>query len=505
MADAKGKVLMLQGTASSVGKSVLATALCRIFRQDGYRVAPFKAQNMSNNSFVTVDGREVGRAQATQAAAAGVELRAEMNPLLLKPEADHRSQVVLLGRPQGVLHGADFLSRKQEFWPVVVRSLDILRHEYDLVVIEGAGSPAEINLRAGDIANMRVACHAQAPVLLVGDIDRGGVFAHIVGTLQLLEREERERVAGLVVNKFRGSPELLRAGIEWLSCYTDLPVAGVVPWLERIGVADEDAVSLEALVTSPAGGLDIVAIAFPRIANFDDLDPLVAEADVTVRFVRQAGEFGSPDLVILPGTKSTIADLVWLRDTGLDAAVLHHRQRGGAVIGICGGFQMLGREIRDPAGIESAHERAEGLHLLEVRTTFAPVKSTHRVTAEIAAPKGLLAGVTGAVAGYEIHMGETIVSAPALRIRVRSGTPCEAFDGALSDDGQVFGTYLHGIFDNDALRDAILSRLAERRGLARRSASGAVWEREHAYDRLADHVRRALDMDLIRGLVEARP
>jgi adenosylcobyric acid synthase len=494
---------MLQGTASSVGKSLLATALCRILRQDGVRVAPFKAQNMSNNSFVTAGGLELGRAQAVQAEAAGIEPTADMNPILLKPEADHRSQVVILGRPEGTIGGGDFISRKRGFWPVVTRSLDRLREEYDVIVIEGAGSPAEINLRAGDIANMNVARYAASPVLLVGDIDRGGVFAHLVGTLQLLEPDERALVAGLVINKFRGTASLLQPGVEWLSAYTGLPVAGVVPWMRDVGVADEDAVALDN--RRPAGdraALDIAVVHLPHIANFDDADALAAERDVRVRFISAAAGVTGADLIILPGTKSTMADLDWLRSTGIDAAIIAHAAAGGAVIGVCGGFQMLGDRLLDPDGVESPRPEAAGLGLLRAVTTFESQKSTHRAVASVTACRGILAGLGGAaLAGYEIHMGRTVTQAPAFSILSRSGAACDEPDGGMNPAGTVFGTYLHALFDNDAFRAGLLATLAAKKGISR-PAAGTAWSREQAYDRLAAHVRAALDMAFIHRLLE---
>ncbi|MHB8577461.1 MAG: cobyric acid synthase [Dehalococcoidia bacterium] len=494
---------MLQGTASSVGKSLLVTALCRILRQDGVDVAPFKAQNMSNNSFVSADGLELGRAQAVQAEAAGVEPTAEMNPILLKPEADQRSQVVVLGRPRGTIGGADFISRKAELWPAVTASLDLLRERHRAIIIEGAGSPAEINLRASDIVNMRVARYAQAPVLLVGDIDRGGVFAHLVGTLQLLEGDERRLVRGLIVNKFRGTRSLLQPGIAWLEEYTGIPVAGVVPWLNEVGVADEDAVALEAPAAAPGVGmLDVAVMQFPRIANFDDLDPLAAEPGVRVRFVSRAAQFGAPDLVVLPGTKATIADLDWLRDTGLAGAVCRHVAAGRMAIGICGGFQMLGGRIHDPTRVESSTGEAAGLGLLPVETTFEPVKATHRVRARVTGALASLNLPAGAeLSGYEIHMGQTTTRAPAFRINQRSGADCDEPDGAANADGAVFGTYLHGLFDNDSFRGALVNRLFSRRGLPSAPATPA-WSRQDAYDRLAAHVRASLDIALVRRLLD---
>jgi adenosylcobyric acid synthase len=495
-------VLMIQGTASSAGKSLLVTALCRIFRQDGLRVAPFKAQNMANNSFVTPDGLELGRAQAAQAEAAGIAPRVEMNPILLKPEAHHRSQLVVLGRPRGTIGGGDFLQRKAELWPVVAAALDRLRALFDLVVIEGAGSPAEVNLRAGDIVNMRVARYARAPVLLVGDIDRGGVFAHLVGTLLLLDAEERALVRGLVINKFRGSAELLRPGLDWLQDYTGVPVLGVVPWLEDTRVADEDAVALEHVRSAAPAALNVVVPKLPHVANFDDLDPLAAEPDVSVRWIERPEEFGTPDLVVLPGSKATASDLCWLRATGLADRIVAHARAGGAVIGVCGGFQMLGVALHDPERVESEAEHVLGLGLLPVETWFAREKATHQVRATVAEARGLLEGAAGvAVTGYEIHMGTTQAPAPALRILSRSGWPCDAPDGAIDGTGMVFGTYVHGLFDNDTLRAVLLANLARRQGRERAEA-GLRWSREAAYDRLAAHVRTALDMRAVYSLIE---
>jgi adenosylcobyric acid synthase len=497
-------VLMVQGTASSAGKSLLVTALCRILRQDGLRVAPFKAQNMSNNSFATPDGLELGRAQAVQAEAAGIPPRIEMNPILLKPEAQHRSQMVVLGRPRGTIGGGDYISRKVELWPVVTAALDRLRAEYDAVVIEGAGSPAEINLRAGDIVNMRVARYAAAPVLLAGDIDRGGVFAHLVGTLQLLQPEERALVRGMVINKFRGSPELLRPGVDWLEQYTGIPVAGVVPWLEEAGIADEDAVALEqAVAPAPAApnAITVVVPRLPHVANFDDLDPLATEPGVSVRWIDRAAQFGAPDLVVLPGSKATIADLAWLRAVGLAEMIEQQARRGGGVIGLCGGLQMLGSALHDPEHVESEAATVAGLDLLPVETWFAAEKATHQVQARLLSARGLFAGGDLLdINGYEIHMGRTETRQPALRISERSGVVCDVADGAASADGMIQGTYLHGLFDNDALRALLLANLALAKGVAR-EGTGAPWSREAAYDRLAAHVRAALDMKLVRRLL----
>jgi adenosylcobyric acid synthase len=496
------KVLMVQGTASSAGKSLLVTALCRIFAQDGVRVAPFKAQNMALNSFVTSEGHEIGRAQAVQAQAAGIPPHVDMNPVLLKPEGDARSQVVVMGRPWQTLTAADYYERKRVLWEQVTVALARIRERYDLVVIEGAGSPAEINLREGDIVNMAVALHTNAPVLLVGDIDRGGAFASLLGTLMLVEAEERRLVKGVVINKFRGDVRLLQPGLEMFEARAGVPVLGVVPYLHDLSIAEEDSVVLEGARTAdgPDGAIDVVVIRFPRISNFDDFDALALEPGVRVRYVGAARELGRPDAVILPGTKHTLADLGWLRSQGLDRRVVDLAWQGAAVVGVCGGYQMLGRAISDPAGVESsAGEQSEGLGLLPVVTEFAPVKATHQVQALALA--GAARGTQ--VTGYEIHMGRSRLvedkAQPFLRLVRRSGQRVDAFDGAVDAADRVLGTYLHGIFDNTRFRRAWLRSLGwsppdQEVDLA------AV--REAAYDRLAAAVRASLDMGLLRQIVE---
>jgi adenosylcobyric acid synthase len=493
---------MVQGTASSVGKSLLVTGLCRLFRQDGLRVAPFKAQNMSNNAAVTPDGGEIGRAQAVQAEAAGVVPTVDMNPILLKPEADHRSQVVLRGKPAFTLQGGDFLTRKAELWPYVTESLDRLRAEHDLVVIEGAGSPAEINLRSGDIVNMRVALYARSPVLLAGDIDRGGVFAHLYGTLALLEPDERASIKGFIINKFRGDIGLLRPGIPMFEERAGLPVIGVVPYLRDLRIADEDAVSLESHRRSASGALDVAVIKLPHIANFDDLDPLEREPDVSVRYVSAADALNAPDLVVIPGTKATIADLSWLHDRGLAAAIRTYAGRGGAVLGLCGGFQMLGSSVDDPDGVESEGGIAEGLGLLNGTTVMISEKATHLIEGEVSAGAGLLVGSGPApLRGYEIHMGRTTNQEPApVRLLSRSGQSCDQDDGAITADGWVLGTYVHGFLDNDLLRARILGNLARRRGVAYTPAPSL--DRHAEYDRLASTLRDALDLPALYRIVE---
>ena len=498
-----GRVLMVQGTASHVGKSVLVSALCRIFRQDGYRVAPFKAQNMSNNSYVTPDGGEIGRAQAVQAQAAGVETQVEMNPILLKPETDQRSQVVLMGRPYTTAQTMDYYELKSHLWESVHTSLDILRDQYDIVVIEGAGSPAEINLKATEIVNMRVALYANAPVLLCGDIDRGGVFAALVGTLELLEPEEREAIKGFVINKFRGDINLLTDGLTWLEDRTGIPVTGVVKHYRDIHIPEEDSVALDLPVRVKGNSvLDIAVIQVPHISNFDDFDPISMESGVTLRYVESPHDLGRPDLIILPGTKTTIPDLDWMDRQGLTQAVREAHSNGSALVGICGGYQMLGSEVRDPDGVESTQLQLPGLGLLPMTTIFSGSKETHRVTGKVSLDLGLLAGAKGLpVQGYEIHMGRTVVEGVGVPFAIddRSDlavTKDNALDGSLDSTGWVMGTYIHGLFHNTGLRQAMLQALARRKGVTLPS-SDDVTSMDAEFDKLADWVRGSLNMDQI--------
>jgi adenosylcobyric acid synthase len=499
------KVLMVQGTSSSAGKSLLVAALCRIFARRGMRVAPFKAQNMSNNAAVCADGAEIGRAQAVQAAAAAIEPTADMNPILLKPETDARSQVVLMGRPWRTLAAGEYYQHKGELWPVVTAALDRLRAAYELVIIEGAGSPAELNLQAGDIVNMAVARYAWAPVLLVGDIDRGGIFAQLLGTLWLLTPEERALVRGLVVNKFRGDTALFAEGVRILEERGGVPVLGVIPYLPDLAIPEEDAVAIENLqpqISNPHStpeAIDIAVIALPRIANFDDFDPLAAEPEVQVRYVSSSQALGRPQAVILPGTKSTVADLAWLRAQGLAEAIQQLASEGVVIVGICGGYQMLGQVIRDLAHVESSADEVPGLGLLPVETVFEKEKATHRAQARVLGGPGWLDTVAGqTVHGYEIHMGRSRGGQPWLEITERNGTPISLEDGAVSGDGQVWGCYLHGLFENQATRRAWLARLGwhSDRGQAPPLAGG-----EAAFERLANTVEAALDMEQLEAIV----
>jgi adenosylcobyric acid synthase len=487
--------LMIQGTASSVGKSVLVAALCRIFRRDGFKVAPFKAQNMALNSFVTKEGGEIGRAQAVQAEAAGIECSVDMNPVLLKPEADAKSQVIVLGKAARTLKASEYYDYTPYLLGVIEDSLNRLRSNYDIVVIEGAGSPAEINLKEKEIVNMRVALMANAPVLLAGDIDRGGVFASIIGTLELLTEEERDLVKGLIINKFRGDVALLKPGLEILEKRSGKPVLGVIPYFRGISIAQEDSVYLdERTVSSTNRGVDIAVIRLPHISNYDDFDPLEA-MDCTVRYVSKPSEMGSPDLIILPGTKSTIADLIRLREQGLAQAIIQQARAGTPVIGICGGYQMLGKTINDSYQVESKEGSIAGLGLLDIETNFEKVKTTTQVKAKVVADRGLFEGLSGIeVTGYEIHMGQTTNQnyKPALQIVETPQGKADYYDGASSDDNLVFGSYVHGLFHNANFTQALLNRLRQLRGLP--VAAGISMDRDKQYDELAKIVRGNLNM-----------
>lgn len=511
------KTLMVQGTSSSSGKSLLVTALCRIFARQGLRVAPFKAQNMSNNAAVCPDGNEIGRAQAVQAIAAGVEPQADMNPILLKPEADARCQVVLNGRAWRTVAAREYYQYKTQLWEAVTAALDRLRAHYDLVIIEGAGSPVELNLKAGDLVNMAVARYAQSPVLLVGDIDRGGIFAQLLGTLWLLPPEEQALVRAMVVNKFRGDITLFADGVRILEERSGIPVLGIVPYLDRLRIPDEDAVAIEerkypldchlTQTTLPPGEVDIVVIRLPRISNFDDFDPLMDEPGVHVRYVTSLEMLGSPHAIILPGSKSTLSDLHWLRAQGLAEAIREFAACGGAVVGICGGYQMLGAVLRDPLHVESPEEETAGLGLLPVETIFAADKITHRVTARILEGPAWLASLSGTtVHGYEIHMGRTGTvasvshaqgSQPWLCITQRSDALVEVLDGAVSADGRIWGCYVHGLFENTQLRRAWLTSL----GWGNREDETQS-ARPDPFEALADAVESALDMPQLYAILE---
>jgi adenosylcobyric acid synthase len=491
------RTLMVQGTASSVGKSILVTALCRIFKQDGYRVAPFKAQNMALNSFVTREGGEIGRAQAVQAEAAGVEPTVDMNPVLLKPEADSRSQVIVMGKVAKNLKASEYYDYTPFLLQTIEDSLNRLRAAYDIVVIEGAGSPAEINLKEREIVNMRIARMAGAPVLLVGDIDRGGVFAALVGTLVLLTEDEQNLVKGLIINKFRGDLELLKPGLVMLENRALKPVLGVIPYFKGISIAQEDSVFLEDKApVAPGQGINVAVVRVPHISNYDDFDPL-EEMGCTVRYIHEAAELGSPDLIVLPGTKSTIADLLYLKQKGLDQAIIRLAGAGTPVIGICGGYQMLGRVISDPQGIESDKTAVEGLGLLDIETVFQAEKRTVQVKAVMVCGEGLFKGLEGTkVKGYEIHMGQTTGRGKtAFQVLDTPGGEADYFDGTVGGGNLILGSYLHGLFHNELFSRVFLDNLREFRGLS--APISAPKNRDSQYTELADIVRRNLDIKQI--------
>ena len=508
---------MVQGTGSGVGKSFLAAALCRLFARAGYRVAPFKSQNMALNAAVTPEGGEIGRAQAAQAEAAGLEPSVDMNPILLKPESDHRCQVVVHGRARATVDFAGYELMKPALLPLVVESLERLRGAYDLVVIEGAGSPAEINLQAGEIVNMTIARLAEAPVLLVGDIDRGGIFAAFVGTLALLDAPDRARIAGFVVNKFRGDRGLLTPGLEMLMARTGVPVLGVVPYLAERLVPAEDSLDLAELArageaaSAVAGGssgpvIEVAVVRLPRISNFDDFEPLAAEPRVRLRLAGAPGDLGSADLIVLPGSKSTIADLQWLEASGVGASIRSAAAAGRPVLGICGGYQMLGAAIHDPEHVESPLGTVTGLGLLPVVTTFTRDKRTVRVRARVTGEAPLFGAAAGELVAYEIHAGRTrgagdqAPPAPPFTVTERAGGAVAEPDGASDPTGRIVGTYLHGLFENTRLRRALLESLAAWSGKPGGSWGLSAGPRAR-YDRLAEVVGASLDISTVSKLV----
>ena len=489
----KPAALMLQGTGSDVGKSLLAVGLGRAYTRRGLAVRPFKPQNMSNNAAVTAEGGEIGRAQALQARACGVAPSVHMNPVLLKPQTDVGAQVVVQGRVRGNAGARDYQALKAELLPAVLDSFARLSEGADLVLVEGAGSPAEANLRAGDIANMGFAEAADIPVTLIGDIDRGGVIASIIGTWALLSEAERTRTAGVIINRFRGDVSLFDEGLTIIERETGLACFGVVPYFaEARALPAEDALAVEAHVSQARDGAIRVAVpVLSRIANFDDLDPLMAEPDVTVEFIQPGSALpGDADLIVLPGSKATLPDLAFLRAQGWDIDIAAHLRRGGWVLGLCGGYQMLGGHVRDPRGIEGAPGEAEGLGLLEIETELGGNKTLVQV-------EGIELTSDEPVRGYEMHMGETAGpgrARPMLRLGGRD-------EGAVSADGRVMGCYLHGIFAADTFRHAFLSRLKDR------ESSGLAYETEieATLDALAEHLETHLDLDALLAAARARP
>ena len=502
------KALMVQGTGSGAGKSLIAAALLRIFTDMGVKAAPFKAQNMALNSYVTIEGGEIGRAQALQAEAARVEPSVHMNPVLLKASGEAGSQVILQGKVHSTMKAQEYYAFRKEAWKVVRDSYAKLLRAYDLIIMEGAGSPAEINLMDVDIVNMAMARHAKAPVLLVGDIDKGGVFASLYGTAKLVGRDRR-LIKAFVINKFRGDVEILRPGLDMIRQKTGIPVIGVLPYIMDTGLPEEDGV---ALYQSPRyrtaaehAPVRVVVVKLRYISNFTDFDPFYYEPDVEIRFSANGPDIENADFVILPGTKNTVKDLVSLRESGLDVSIRKAQEKGAMILGMCGGYQMLGRKIYDPEGVESPLPETDGLGLLDVETVFGPGKRTFRVEAT---PLGTSWGKAGdrPLEGYEIHMGESAGDIGLFRVKKLSGDAGteakseEYIDG--SRKGNCWGTYLHGIFDNDSFRRDVINVLRARKGLSPGGA-GADYAalKDKAIDSLADVVREHIDMDFVKGMV----
>ncbi len=487
-------VLMIQGTTSDAGKSALVTGLCRLLKRQGIKVAPFKPQNMALNSAVTIDGGEIGRAQALQARAAGIAPHSDMNPVLLKPNSDTGSQVIIQGHAIGNMDARRYHQYKRIAMKAVLQSYHRLHEDYDVVLVEGAGSPAEINLRANDIANMGFALAVNAPVLLIADIDRGGVFAHLVGTLQLLEAKERALVKGMVINRFRGDHGLLQPGISWLEKETRTPLTGTIPYLHGLYLEGEDSLTRTNSTASSDDSVRILIPDLPHLSNHTDFDALNLHPQVNLQFVKASDPIKAADLIILPGSKNVRLDLAWLREQGWQQALLKHLRYGGRLLGICGGFQMLGTSIEDPQGIESAPGSTPGLQLLEIETVLERHKQLRNVT-------GTLLRSEAIVSGYEIHTGVT--TGPALlnpALKLADGFEEERAEGARSIDGQIIGTYLHGLFDEPSACHALLNWA----GLTQITPSHFQQEREQQIDRLADAIEEHLDMDQIYKLIGLR-
>ena len=494
------KTIMIQGTMSNAGKSLLAAGLCRIFHQDGYRVAPFKSQNMALNSFITKEGLEMGRAQVMQAEAAGIEPSVLMNPILLKPTNDVGSQVIVNGEVLGTMSARDYFKYKKKLVPDIMKAFNKLAEENDIIVIEGAGSPAEINLKSEDIVNMGMAKMAKAPVLLAGDIDRGGVFAQLYGTVELLEEDERRMIKGLIINKFRGDKSILDPGVAMLEEKCKIPVVGVAPYM-NIQVEDEDSLTERFDRQQEVGVIDMAVIRVPRISNFTDFNALERMDIVNLRYVDNAAMIGSPDLIIIPGSKNTIGDLKWMRYNQIEAQIIRCLRQDVLVLGICGGYQMLGDVIDDSCNAETG-ETIPGMGLLPVVTTFSRNKHRTRVEGIICKQSGIWSGLTGKVCGgYEIHMGESVVKTDVAFAKIRNTADgLEYMDGCVR--GNVAGTYMHGIFDVQEFCDSFIEMLCKRRGISPDSTHISYdMYKQAEYDKLADVIRANMDMDYIYRVI----
>lgn len=491
----KKKCIMVQGTMSNSGKSFLVAGLCRVFAQDGYKVAPFKSQNMALNSYITKDGLEIGRAQAMQAEAAGIEPTVDMNPILLKPTSTMGSQVIIRGEVYQNMKAMDYWSQKKRWIPEILESYRKLEEEHDIIVIEGAGSPAEINLKKEDIVNMGLAELVDAPVLLVGDIDRGGVFASLYGTIALLEEKEQDRIKGMIINKFRGDKKILESGLEMMEKLVNKPIVGVVP-MENIILEDEDSLSDQLIQKEKKQGIDVAIIKFPHISNFTDFVPLQREQQLSIRYVERKEELGEPQYIILSGTKNTMADLKWLRDTGLEQAILKQKGRA-SIFGICGGFQMLGCTIYDKIGVENLG-KMEGMGLLSFVTEFQPQKTRTNISGCISKEMKQMIEIHPnlsekmEIKGYEIHMGATTYEKDCIPFSLLEDGRA---DGAIDLNSQVAGTYLHGIFENEWFVKSYFGLESDEN-----DKSYAKFKEEQ-FDRLADLVRHSLDMDKIYDIL----
>ena len=489
------KNIMFQGTGSTVGKSVITAALCRIFKDEGYKVAPFKSQNMALNAYVTKEGKEMGRAQVVQAEAARIEPHVNMNPILLKPTSDMGSQVIVNGEVYMNLSASDYYTHKEALMTEVKKAYKMLDEAYEIIIIEGAGSPAEINLRKNDIVNMGLAEEIDTPVILIGDIDKGGVFASIYGTYMLLSPSEQKRIKGYIINKFRGDVKLLEPGIEMFYERLPIPCLGVIPF-EPIAVDDEDSVT-ERFVSRNRSPIQIGVVRLPYLSNFTDFTPFELEPDVGVQYIFTKEDFEKSDIIIIPGSKSTIKDLDYVKSIGMDQWILEAHREGKIIIGICGGYQMLGQEIKDPLHVETSQDYIEGLGLLEMTTTMMKDKTTVQSEGEILnCPAGII-GQNHKVKGYEIHMGVSTYSdkmRPFLRLNDRP-------DGCMNEAGTVCGTYLHGLFDMDSFRHELLSAIRRGKAMDHQEVMNYTLSKEKAYDHLANLVKQNLDMDQIKAIV----